>query len=718
MNRHIKLIIVLLGVVYAFPAGAQNNPYKINDELYAKYRRVMKYRTDSCCVPMSDSLYEDAVRLGDKKAACIALTTPVTYYFSVNDSLLFDKAVRRLQVVSRRNGYLQYYYFACNDYITFMIRNGYSLKALQLAGQMREQALADDHDYGFYTCIRAQGNIYFSRGDNGRGAACYREAYKFQQKHLPEQDPSSLLRYLSSYYQTFNDSLDLAMDYALKAEKEAKIYDSRISARIEQCKILFNMEKYDEFLKLYDELKKIMDENGRVKQEDIFKLRSYRAILEKDWDRACYWASQLGVADNRAGLLMRIFAQKGDYCKALFYSKQLRHYKDSVNNLLHSSDLAEMTVQLDQERIRREARDLELRNTSLILKNTQLELDQAKNQATIEKAHAENSRLTLENSRLELERMNGELERQKAIQKEEQMKSEARIAILGVTLMSLFVISCLLAVYLYRRRKLLVVLKESNEELIVARDKAEQSDRMKTQFIQNMSHEIRTPLNAIVGFSQLLTAPGMQLGDEDKAEFSRLIQQNSDLLTTLVNDVLDLASLESGKYTMHLASCRCNDVCRTALASVHHREIPGVELKFTSEVSDDFTLFTDGKRLQQVLINFLTNAEKYTSAGEIHVHCSLSEIPGKITFSVADTGPGVPTDKVDLIFERFYKLDDYKQGTGLGLNICSAIAERLHGEVRYDKSYTHGARFVFIHPLDLKAPQVVESLEMGVKRSV
>ena len=702
IEKRISWFLLFVGILCALSVKAQNNPYKINDVLYTQYRHVMRYRMEQRCIPMADSLYRKAVRMGDRKAACIALTVPVTYYLTVNDSLSLMKSVQRLQEVARQNGYLQYYYFAYNDYIIYMIRNGHSLRALQLVGQMRKQALEDKHDYGFYSCIRMQGNIYFSRGDNERGAACYREAYDYQQKHLPEQDPSLLLRYLSNYYQTFGmDSLDLAMDYAVRAMKEAKTYASKTSAKMEQCKIFYYKEQYDDFLRLYDELRDTMDKNGQVEKDDILKLRTYRAILDKDWDTAYQWASQLIATNNRAELLLRLFTQKGDYRQALFYSRQLRRYKDSLNHQVHSADLAEMTVLLDNERVKREARDLELKNTSLVLANTRLELEHAQNQVDIEKAHAENSRLTLENRNLELERLNAQIERQKAIQKEEQMKSEARIALLGVTLISLFVISCMLAVYLYRRRRMVAALRESNRKLIVARDKAEQSDKMKTQFIQNMSHEIRTPLNAIVGFSQLLTTPGMQVSEEEKAEFNRLIQQNSDLLTTLVNDVLDLASLESGKYTMHLVPCRCNEVCRAALASVQHRKAPDVELTFTSDVNDDFELITDGKRLQQVLINFLTNAEKYTSHGEIHVHCSLSETPGMITFSVSDTGPGVPADKADMIFERFCKLDSFKQGTGLGLNICQVIAERLGGKVKYDQDYTLGARFVFIHPLDL-----------------
>lgn len=116
-------------------------------------------------------------------------------------------------------------------------------------------------------------------------------------------------------------------------------------------------------------------------------------------------------------------------------------------------------------------------------------------------------------------------------------------------------------------------------------------------------------------------------------------------------------------------------------------------------MADDFQITTDEQRLQQVLINFLTNAEKHTEKGEIHLHCSLTEYPDRITFSVSDTGPGIPADKMDSVFERFKKLDEFKQGSGLGLNICRTIAERLHGEVKVDKSYTNGARFLLILPL-------------------
>ncbi len=334
------------------------------------------------------------------------------------------------------------------------------------------------------------------------------------------------------------------------------------------------------------------------------------------------------------------------------------------------------------------------------LRNATLKLDQAKAQIDIEKMHAYNNKLQLNNRNLELAQLKTKAERQQHLLKEQQLRARNRQSQLILGLVSLILLVIGLVVYLYMRHQTISALHRKNKELIAARERAEQADRMKTLFIQNMSHEIRTPLNAVVGFSQILADSTLRISDEEKEDFSARIQQNSDLLTTLINDILDLSSLESGKYVLDMQSWSCNELCRISLDTVEHRKPRGVKIYFTTEVADDFKINTDGKRLQQVLINFLTNAEKNTVKGEIRLHCSLSEYPNKVTFSVTDTGPGIPPDKADTIFERFKKLDAFKQGTGLGLNICRIIAERLHGEVLLDKSYTSGARFLFILPIE------------------
>lgn len=231
--------------------------------------------------------------------------------------------------------------------------------------------------------------------------------------------------------------------------------------------------------------------------------------------------------------------------------------------------------------------------------------------------------------------------------------------------------------------------------------KVERANNTQKQFLQNMSHELRTPLNAICGFSQLLTDIEMRgmLTNEEIQQYGDIVRGNTDMLSTLVNDILDASDMESGKYHIFLDNCHPNEICRKAIQTVSYRCPEGVKLYYTTDVDDDFEIYSDGQRVQQIIINYLTNAMKHTTEGEIHVHCSTSETPGMLTFSVTDTGVGVPPEKAELIFKRFEKLNIFKQGTGLGLAICRQLATLLGGSVKLDTSYTNGARFIFTHPL-------------------
>lgn len=221
------------------------------------------------------------------------------------------------------------------------------------------------------------------------------------------------------------------------------------------------------------------------------------------------------------------------------------------------------------------------------------------------------------------------------------------------------------------------------------------ANKAKTKFLQNMSHEIRTPLNAMFGFAQLLGMPDGSCTEEEKAQYNSYIYNSYKMLEMLISDIIDIADSEHGNYKIEISDVLVNETCRNAMLSVEFRVPAGVKLYFTTECPDDYVIQSDGRRIQQVLINYLTNACKNTFKGEIHLHCSTTERPGQITLSVADTGRGVPEDKAALIFNRFTKLNQFVQGSGLGLNICQTIAGKLKGEVYLDTSYTGGARFVF-----------------------
>jgi len=243
-----------------------------------------------------------------------------------------------------------------------------------------------------------------------------------------------------------------------------------------------------------------------------------------------------------------------------------------------------------------------------------------------------------------------------------------------------------------------ILLRQNLKVQEKARKQAQQANEMKTLFIQNMSHEIRTPLNAIIGFAQLLGLPDGYNTPEEKTEYLSYVMNNSNLLTMLINDILSLSDMENGKYTINMAPCNLNEVCRLAIKCIDHRVQGGVELRFVPGLPEELRVTTDGMRVQQVLINYLTNACKHTVEGSITLESSLTETPGMVTFAVADTGTGVPPEKAEDIFGRFVKLNAHKQGAGLGLNICRIISENLGGRVWLDTSYTGGARFVFTIP--------------------
>lgn len=271
-----------------------------------------------------------------------------------------------------------------------------------------------------------------------------------------------------------------------------------------------------------------------------------------------------------------------------------------------------------------------------------------------------------------------------------------------ILLLILLVLLYLLFRYANRTRRLKnalqkeqISLLESSEHLRVAKEKAEEADRMKSSFLANISHEIRTPLNAIVGFSQLLG----DASEEEREEFIKIIGNNTELLLSLVNDVLDLSRLEADSFSLVIKESNIQDCCRNALDSIKHRVEEGVKLTFTCP-DEPLCINTDPLRLQQLLVNLLTNAAKFTAAGEINLNFSIDTTKKEIVFSVTDTGIGIPLDKQNSIFNRFEKVDDFKQGTGLGLSICRVIAGRLGGTIRVDSSYTDGARFVFVMPYD------------------
>lgn len=272
--------------------------------------------------------------------------------------------------------------------------------------------------------------------------------------------------------------------------------------------------------------------------------------------------------------------------------------------------------------------------------------------------------------------------------------------------MNTYLVMAFCIMYIIRNNRIAKQLKRTNinlhrthHSLSIATAEAMEADRKKTEFMQNMSHEIRTPLNAIVGFTQVLVGDDTPLSTEERLNMTKIVSSNTEVLNNLVNEILDLTSIETDKYVFKKDNVSINSICHRALSAASHLKPKDVSLLFEEQLPNSFCLATDADRVSQVLYNLLTNALKNTTQGSVVLDCTADGNSKKLTLSVTDTGIGVPKDKQKYIFERFSKLDEFKQGVGLGLDICRIIAQKLGGTIDIDPKYTAGARFVFTLPL-------------------
>ena len=236
-------------------------------------------------------------------------------------------------------------------------------------------------------------------------------------------------------------------------------------------------------------------------------------------------------------------------------------------------------------------------------------------------------------------------------------------------------------------------LKETEQKLIIARDKAEELDRLKSAFLANMSHEIRTPLNAIVGFSSLLAETDSR---NERQEYIKIVQENNELLLQLISDILDLSKIEAGTFNFVYTNVDVNETCAEIIKSMSMKVSKGVELIFEEPFPECY-LYTDKNRFTQVISNFINNALKFTQQGSITLGYEQVSHQ-KIKFYVRDTGMGIPEEKQKSIFERFVKLNTFVQGTGLGLSICKSIVSQMGGEIGVDSTEGVGSCFWFTHP--------------------
>jgi len=395
------------------------------------------------------------------------------------------------------------------------------------------------------------------------------------------------------------------------------------------------------------------------------------------------------------------FLKKSNSSKIMLYSL---YYQMTLKNYKNSFDISEKMIQ---------SKDSTINHSDLV--NIQIDaikhLDNKANYASnlirdydiyIKEQKEKNLRITRQYALLnEIEQLKTNNERLSAENTAallEKHRNNCRILTLVILVILLLFIGLLLHSVIQHNH--VKAIKAKEKELRAARKLAENASKTQSMFMHNMSHEIRTPLNAIVGFSKLL-AIDEETSLAEKKHFCEIIQSNCSWLLQLVNDILDLAHLEAGKYSMVYSNKNLYNICNNLISSMQNRVSDKVVLKLDYKLDKDYSLYTDTDRLKQIVSNFITNSCKYTKEGSIILGCELVLKNEKefIAFIVTDTGTGIPPEQRDKIFERFTKLNSNVKGTGLGLNICKSLCNLFQGELELDTSYTEGARFIFYHPI-------------------
>lgn len=688
-------------------AFAQNNPAKIHDSLYPIYKRASQNRTKPVGLRIADTLYMEAKKINDTRAQCLAYTIPVFYHFYRHYEPPMLEAVNKLKAISEKYGQEVFYYNACNNYVNFLISIGEHYRAMEYAIETQKYAEKHKSKIGTIRSLLALGYIHIAREENSIALTDFNEALKFAKAYgFKDELPNIYYRLCLCY--NYDEIYDESIKYAKLCLETAQSESHILYSKCYLCDNYFFTHQYDKFLPLYREVCALVNDGiNDIRMSNFKYITIMYNIIMKNYDLALKMCDSIGYAKQRYYFYPVIYYHKGDYKNAAKSFKRYVNFMDSSKMMLSFNDLSHQHADINKYILSDENQNIKLENIQLELANSKLNLDKAQRIADTEKINAERSRLAYLNRELETENMQAAQKKQKIQQEQQEQQNrdvKARLSINIIIVCALVAISLaflLSRIILSRRlKKKHQILEDRNKELKIAQEKADQDDKMKAIFLQNMSHEIRTPLNAIVGFSQIIADDEDELTESDKNDFSNRIEENSDIVLTIINDILDLTSIESGHYKMKISNVKLNELCRTSIKHFSGEVAESVKLLFTTDFADDFTIQSDSLRISQVIQNLLSNSAKNTTVGSIRLHCSSSSRSGFIDVVVTDTGIGIPSKYADKIFERFFKIDDLKQGVGLGLSISHDIATFLGGVLYLDTNYTDGARFVFEIPVN------------------
>jgi len=632
-----RTVLFIAAALLSFSLHAAEQPDWKNIDREALYERSLEANVhcdQDWVLPYADTLEGYGKYIGEERFVLFAVELRSFYAFAHNDGETYLECARILKEGALRLGDNEDYFRTMTNLIVFYLNDDRNYEASKTAQELIDHASVVNDPDGMAYGYFSLGNIYSVRGLRRLSNEKYEKCLEF----LENATDVISLKKSSIYYaiaeNCYNDRDEAgALDYL---DKSLADNPNNPLSNILLAKIYFNRGDIPATNKWIENLRKCEEDptNGIDYAYAEYHAEFYESLIHKNYAQALEMSDISEDLMEKYSFKIDAFKYMDKWDSAFFYQDLLVALTDSLVQTINQEE----TVMMNRE------------------------LDEAYENA-------------LKDARIHRQRN--------------------LIVMFSTIILFVILISVLSFWGNVRLSKLRRQLEVANGKLAAAKEKAENDSKMKSYFVQNMSHDVRTPINAIVGFSQLLGLPDGMLSEEEKAEYNTYIGNNAEMLMMLVEDVLNMSDVEAGIYKIEMKEAGCNEICNTAIKCTDMRVQPGVNMYYTSEVDDDYKVYTDPRRCVQILINYLTNACKHTMQGEIHVHCSLSENPGRVTFSVTDTGDGVPEDFRTNLFERYSRLD-VNDSHGIGLNICITLANKLGAEVKLDSTYTDGARFLLI----------------------
>lgn len=629
--------------------------------MHAYYKKHFSDPTDPIVLTASDTLLDMAIRCNDTVMSKIALGAKLDYYYygqgeNRTDSVI--AGVNRLKRFARSVGNAELYYWAWAARLVnyYIIQGEYNIALLE-AEKMLQEAKKEGKQESIAECYYALANVYAAKG-------LMKKSQEFMLKEIDIFENTDVVRYNIScqYSDAAKIYIDLgeeekAPELLKKALKAVKSPYHEVTANLVYVSLYLAQGDTVAARQALEKCRQMYADEPSLKRHIHYL---YDVEIDYDW-KVGNFQKALNVLDERETELKR----KNNLATLM----QLRKTKaDILWDMNRKEEAAGLYRDFLLEQKKEKERNEEVATGEFA---TMLNLQQ----------------LTAEKGRLE------------KISQEKQLQNTR------IILFSVIGILCVVIVFLWQQRKLNAKLEKSRdkldeknrilikakEELRKAKEVAEQSNWLKTMFIQNMSHEIRTPLNSIVGFSGVLV--DMLDDKEDIGQYVALIESNSKLLLKLVGDILDISILDSEVEIKHNA-VDVNACCQASIDAAGTLFSPDTKLVF-KPACDELIINSNYNYIVQVLDNLLSNASKFTHEGSVTLAYEVKKETNQLIFTVTDTGIGIPIDEQEHVFERFVKLDNFSQGAGLGLSICRIVAERLGGFLIIDREYTQGTRFIF-----------------------